>query len=160
MTYFEAKRHFDKYVKSPKTTAIVLFVLIFIWAIIDSAVFKVEVGYNPFTHSHDYLYGTFRVPSGFLNWLIWIAIGTVFIIVVYSIAKNIVSYQFLIVSNLEVISKISDIESLVIEEQVSDNDDYDNDYQEDSQVDDVDFMEESDFDDEDSVQEETDCKNK
>lgn len=67
------------YKKLPNILAIIIAVLVFIWSIVDVAVFSRE-GY------HDTYYGVMHLPSRFLALFIWWLIGVVLAFATYFFA--------------------------------------------------------------------------
>ena len=75
-------------------------VIMFIWAIVDTAVFQYD-GY------YGYHYGIMMMPNGFLNWFVWMLIGGVSSFLIYFVGKIALSYKAIVVLNLEKIAEIA-----------------------------------------------------
>lgn len=99
--YKSQRRFFNVYMKLPLIAAITIIAAFFIWAVVDTAVFTYETGYG--FRSKTY-YGIMMLPSGFLNWFVWVLIGEILSWSTYFLGTMAVSYKFMVISNLEKIS--------------------------------------------------------
>ncbi len=86
-TMQEQTKIFNWYLKLPMIIAVIIMALFFIWGIIDPIVFQ--------HYFYGYRYGVMSLRSGFLCWLIWVAIGAVVSLVIYYILKIGYSYKIL-----------------------------------------------------------------
>mgnify|MGYP000058264900 CR=1 FL=1 len=98
--YGQQKKYFNLLMILPKISAIVFMVIMFIWAIVDTAVFQYD-GY------YGYHCGIMMMPNGFLNWFVWMLIGGVSSFLIYFVGKIALSYKAIVVLNLEKIAEIA-----------------------------------------------------
>ena len=78
--------YFSVYKYLPVIVALVLFILTFIWGIVDPCIFH--------SSYHSY-YGVMMLPNGFLCWLVWIIIGVVVSVCAYFLLSITVSHKLL-----------------------------------------------------------------
>lgn len=84
----KAKRYVNALHYLPWVLAGVLYFLFFVWAIVDPCVF----GYEGLYSSE---YGIMELSSGFLCWLIWIAIGAVVAVITFFVTRWITACKLL-----------------------------------------------------------------
>jgi len=89
------EKWFKFFVYLPKILTIITAVLVFVWSIVDPAVFQYKMYVGYYSSRYDILYGVMRLDTFFGAMIIWWAIGAVACILTYIFTKIMLSYSIL-----------------------------------------------------------------